>query len=175
MERSSNVGRAAVAAYLAGAVAANVIIAWGGPRWLAVTAFFFVPFELVARDLLHELWAGPELARRMGALVLGGSVLTCLVSVGSWRVAAASFAAFAAAGLVDTVIYQRAAGRPRSERINLSNAAAAVTDSVVFPLVAFGSTSLFTSSTQAGAKFVGGFLWGLVYLEARKRWPKILG
>jgi uncharacterized PurR-regulated membrane protein YhhQ (DUF165 family) len=175
MGRLLSVDKVAVAAYLAGAVAANLIIAWGGARWLAVTAFFFIPFELVARDLLHERWAGPDLARRMAALVGAGSVLTCVVAVGSWRVAAASFAAFATAGLVDTIVYARAHARTRSERINLSNAASAVTDSIVFPLVAFGSTSLFTSGTQAGAKFVGGFVWGLAYLEARRRWPKILG
>jgi queuosine precursor transporter len=135
-----------------------------------VTAFLLIPFDLCARDVLHDRWrGGGRLFRNMALLVAGGSLLSCLVSPGSQRVALASMIAFAAAGGADSVVYHLARGRSRFARMNLSNAAAGALDSVVFPLVAFGATTFALSGAQAGAKFAGGLAWSFVFVRALGR------
>ena len=157
-----------VALYLAAAVGANTLVAWGGARWLPVTAFVMIPFDLVTRDRLHERWTGRALWPKMAALVATGALLSALEFRGAWRVAAASCLAFAIAGAVDAAVYHGARSRSRLLRSNLSNVASAAADSVAFPLAAFGALSPAIALTQAGLKALGGLCWAWLLLRERR-------
>ena len=130
-----------------------------------------IPFDLVTRDILHDRWHGAALVRRMGALILAGALLTCVASWDAKQVALASFAAFAAAGTANALVFHRLLRRTRYFRMNASNLAAASVDSIVFPLVAFGvsGTSLSLCVAQAASKFFGGLLWSAAFLYYNQR------
>ena len=151
---------ALVLCYLAAAVGANLLIAALGPDWLPLTAFVVIPFDLASRDLLHERWHGRHLWPRMLALVSCGALLTVVVNRQAHAVALASFIAFLASGLTDAAVYALAEHKSRKVRMNSSNVASAIVDSVAFPLVAFaGAMSPGLVVTQAVTKVVGGAIW----------------
>ena len=155
--------------YLGAAVVANLSVAAFGQAALPFTAFLLIPFDLVVRDVLHERWEGPQLLTRMALLVGLGSALSFLVNANAWRVALASMLAFGTAGTVDTIVYHVVRRRSRFARMNLSNSCSAVVDSIVFPLVAFGSANAWLSASQAGAKFVGGIFWSAIFIALLRR------
>lgn len=163
---------ALVTSYLVAAVVANLAANHFGQVALPWVAFFIIPFDLCARDVLHDRWLGSDLWLRMAVLVMGGSLLTTFVNFGAWRVAVASALAFLAAGIADTVAYWLLRRHGRLARMNGSNAISAVVDSVVFPTVAFGGLSWALSGAQAVAKFAGGIVWSLlfVYLILRRKY-----
>ena len=110
----------------------------------------------------------------MALLIAVGSLLTVAVAPNVGRVALASTAAFALAGIANAVTYHVFRSRTRYVRMNISNACAAITDSIVFPLVAFAAVDSWLSATQAGSKFVGGLLWsalavGILSLVSRRK------
>lgn len=156
--------------FLAAIVTANLLVQAYGQPALVVTSTVLIPFDLVTRDVLHERWRSSYLALRMAALIAAGSVLTAIVTAGgASRVAVASTVAFATAATVNAVAYWALDRRKRLVKMNVSNAAAAVADSVVFPLVAFGAADPFLSALQASGKFFGGLFWS--WLVVRKlRW-----
>tara|TARA_R110000751_G_scaffold223906_1_gene325999 strand:- start:133 stop:669 length:537 start_codon:yes stop_codon:yes gene_type:complete len=162
-----------IALFLGSAVAANLAVnAWGQPA-LVFTAWVLIPFDLITRDILHDRWKwrGSALWRRMALLILAGALLTCVASWNAREVALASFAAFAAAGAINAIVFHRNLHRSRYFRMNISNLAAASVDSVVFPLVAFGvaGTSGELCVAQAASKFIGGLLWSAAFLYIANR------
>jgi uncharacterized PurR-regulated membrane protein YhhQ (DUF165 family) len=150
-----------VLAYLVAIVAANLAVAWFGQPALPYTAFLLIPFNLCARDVLHDRWEGRALAMKMAGLIGGGSLLTMALVWDARRVAVASFIAFGSAGLADTVGYWLMRRAPRLVRMNGSNLASSWVDSVVFPLVAFPAFSWWLVAAQAGSKFIGGLVWSI--------------
>ncbi len=156
-----------IAAYLGANVAANLIIAatpldW---RWLVsiVLALLFIGFDLVARDRLHDLWAGDP--RPLSTLILGGAALSALVNRDAWPVALASCLAFALSGAADSVAYHYLRGSAWPTRANGSNVAGALVDTTVFLglAAALGVFPWFTVplawAGQVVAKTVGGAAW----------------
>ena len=126
-----------VGLYLAAIVAANLSVAAFGATFAVINAFVFIAFDLFARDVLHDRWHGRGLVVRMALLIFTGSVLSALFNINALPIAVASFAAFAVAGLMDMIVYQRLLGAPRWARMNGSNAVSALVDSTVFVLIAF--------------------------------------
>lgn len=161
-----------VGLYLLAVVLANLSVAYFGVIALIVTAWFLIPFDLCARDVLHESWQDGRLLFKIALLIVSGSLLSWLIFPGSNRVAVASCVAFLVAGWIDTGVYQLAHHWPRAWRMNLSNLFSAVTDSIIFPVIAFGTTTLGMSAGQAGAKFCGGIFWTWIFI----RWirPRLL-
>lgn len=153
-----------VALYLGAIVAANLAVAAYGARAMIVSAFVLIPFDLCARDVLHERWRGRGLAMKMALLVVAGSAMSYLVSASAGRVALASMLAFGAAATVDALVYHYARRLLRFARMNLSNLCAAVVDSIIFPLVAFGATTFALSAGQSVSKFIGGLFWSAVFV-----------
>lgn len=152
-----------IVAYLGAIVAANLLVAHFGQEALLVTATVLIPFDLTARDVLHERWSeAGKLRLRMALLVLSGSAITAAMNIGAARVAIASAVAFAVAATVDAVVYSAAANRSRMFRMNASNAASATLDSVVFPLIAFGAIEPALSASQAMLKVAGGAAWAFL-------------
>jgi uncharacterized PurR-regulated membrane protein YhhQ (DUF165 family) len=90
-------------------------------------------------------------------------VLSWLLNRNAGPVAIASFAAFAAAASVDTIVYHFLRHYPRWLRVNGSNVPSAAVDSVVFPVLAFGGFPWTIILGQFLAKTLGGFLWSLVF------------
>jgi queuosine precursor transporter len=166
---SSKCNRLLVALYLAAIVAANLSVTYFGAGALGVTAFLLIPFDLCARDLLHEQWQGHKLTFCMGLLILAGSVLSFVVSPASFRVSLGSALAFGAGAIVDTGVYAMAHALRRFWKMNLSNLFSSVTDSLIFPLVAFGGTTFNLSAGQALAKFCGGLFWSSLFVWFLRR------
>lgn len=152
-----------IAVYLFAIVAANLLVATFGPNVTIINAFLFIGLDLSTRDRLHEQWDGRHLWRNMLLLIGGGSILSALLNWNAASIALASFVAFLAAGIVDTLVYQRLSGRSRLTRMNGSNVVSAAVDSVVFPLLAFGTPLLWGIVLgQFIAKTVGGTFWAWV-------------
>ena len=157
--------RVMVALYQFAGVGANLLVYLFGPKALPVTALLMIPFDLTTRDLLHERWEGNRLYLRMAVLIVGGAALTCLVNLGAYRVALASFVAFVVAGTVDVAVYSALKWSIRLVRINGSNLLSAITDSLVFPLIAFGAVTPWIALSQSASKFLGGLVFSLVFVK----------
>lgn len=149
--------------YLLAIVLANLSVSMLGPRVAIANAFLFIGLDLTARDRLHDAWQGRKLFLKMAALIGSGSLLSYALNHDAGPVAVASFAAFACAATVDTLVYQRLHHKPRWARINGSNIPSAAVDSVVFPALAFGFPLLWPIMIgQFFAKVFGGFVWSLI-------------
>ena len=151
-----------VTIYLLAIIAANLIITHLGPSAAIPVAFIFIGLDLTARDHLHDAWQRRGLARKMAALIAAGSLLSWLLNRDAGSIALASFAAFASAALVDTVIYHLLRDKARLLKINGSNILAASVDSLVFPTIAFGAFMPVIVLGQFAAKVGGGFVWSLL-------------
>ena len=159
----------AVMAYLAAACAANVAVTAFGYAALPFTAVALIPFDMTARDVLHDRWHGNWLWLRMATLVASGSALSWLLCNGSPAVCLASATSFCVAGAVDTAAYALLSGQSKWRRMNASNVASSLADSVCFPLVAFGTVSTTLAATQVALKVAGGAAWVAVFLLLRRR------
>lgn len=151
-----------VALYLVAIVLANLTIAMFGPSMAIFNAFIFIGLDLTARDGLHEQWRGKRLWPKMLLLIATGSLLSWMLNKDAGQIALASFIAFAAAGLVDAVVYHWLGGYPRWMRVNGSNVPSAAVDSIIFPTIAFGVFLPWIILGQFAAKVCGGFVWSLI-------------
>jgi len=149
--------------YLAAIVLANLTVARFGPSSAVVVAFLFIGLDLTARDRLHDAWRGNRLFTKMAILIATGSILSYSLNRDAGQIALASFMAFAAAAIVDTIVYQLLGGYPRWLRINGSNIPSAAVDSIIFPIIAFGGFPWAIILGQFLAKTLGGFFWSLVF------------
>jgi hypothetical protein len=161
-------GRAAfllALSYVCAGAAANLIVARFGPRALPLTAFLIIPFDLVARDVLHDRWRGNLLYLRMAGLVALGALLSAIIDLSAWRIALASFCAFTAAGIVATVVYEACHRRGWSiaARVAWASVWAALADSLLFMWIAFGAVDGRIMMEQWSAKVCGAMLWGFLY------------
>lgn len=149
-----------VGAYLLAIVLANLTATWWGPQWTIINALLFIGLDLTARDGLHELWGkGWGLTLRLGGLIATGSLLSWALNRDAGRIALASTVAFAAAAIVDTLVFKWAHRLDKQDRANASNIVAAAVDSILFPTIAFGSFMLGVTVGQWGAKVAGGAIW----------------
>ena len=158
--------------YLAAAVLANLIIAAFGPSMAIVVGFLFVGLDLTSRDKLHEAWGGKWLWPKMFTLIAAGSFLSWLLNKNAGTIAVASLAAFAAAGILDAVVYQFLHKKAWMIKVNGSNLFSAAADSLIFPTIAFGGFMPLVVLGQFAAKVVGGFVWAWIINAVRTRKQK---
>lgn len=156
---------AAVAAYIASIVAANMLVAHYGPSVTVINAFALIGLDLVLRDYLHDSWRG-KLAPMAGLIAVAG-VISYVANPATGRIAVASTVAFAVAALVDWSVYSIAARQPWLVRSNASNVAGAAADSLLFPTIAFGGLLWPIVIGQFIAKTLGGATWSLLIGLAR--------
>ena len=149
--------------YLLAVVLANMLILWLGPQAAVITAFLFIGLDLSLRDKLHDQWHGKQLWWKMLALICGGSAISILLNWDALPIALASATAFLAAGVGDALVYAGLRKKRFMIRANSSNVAGSAIDSIVFPTLAFGVFMPEIVLGQFVAKFVGGFLWSLVF------------
>jgi len=154
--------------YLIAIVLANLLVAWLGPKIVIFNAFVLIGLDLTTRDFLHEAWHHRGLFWKMLLLIGAGSIITWILNHGAGRIAMASFIAFCAAGIMDTMIYTILFKRIRFIKINGSNILASLTDSILFPTIAFGAFMPGIIFGQFAAKVLGGFLWSLLIVKVRR-------
>jgi hypothetical protein len=150
----------AVALYAAAMVSANLLVVAFGPVVVPFNAFFLIGLDLALRDWLHlrlRVW-------QMGALIGAAGLLTYLLNPAAQNIAIASSAAFACAAVVDWLTFAAIKGN-FLRRSLVSNVPAAAVDSLVFPLVAFGSLGLAPGMFLS--KLAGGTVWALLISRAR--------
>ena len=160
--------RIAAAIFVAAIVVANLTVAEFGPWVSPINAFILIGLDLSLRDWLHDKWR-LELWR-MGALIGTAGIVSFLLNPAAGRIAVASAVAFTASSLVDAGVYHRLIDLPFLKRANGSNVAGALTDSVLFPTVAFGLFPCITAviGLQFAAKTVGGGLWSVILAKFRR-------
>jgi hypothetical protein len=143
---------AAIALYAAAMVAANLIVVALGPWVMPFNGFFLIGLDLALRDWLHvrvRAW-------QMGALIAATGLLTYLLNPAAQFIAIASAVSFAVAAVADWLVFLRMPGT-WFQRSASSNAAGALVDSALFPLLAFGSLSVAPALFLA--KLAGGTAW----------------
>lgn len=159
-----------IALYLVAIVAANLLVAQFGPSVTILNAFLFIGLDLTTRDALHERWKGSAMWYKMAALIWAGSMLSLVLNINATPIAIASFVAFGAAGITDTVVYTLLGERSRLVRVNGSNVVSAGVDSLIFPILAFGWPPLWGIVIgQFIAKVLGGALWAYVLTRRERR------
>src|SRR6185369_6864044 len=128
-----------VVVYLLAIVLANLLASTYGPSITVLTAFLFIGLDFTTRDFLHSKWEHNHLRIRLFILIAAGSLLSYIVNINTAQIAFASLVAFAAAGIVDTIIYSVLHKNSWLVRINGSNVVSSTVDSFIFPTLAFGS------------------------------------
>lgn len=155
-----------ISMYLTAIVSANLSSAYFGASASYFNAFFFIGFDLFARDKLHEAWQKKGIVWKMGLLIAFGSLITYAINRNAGDVAKASFIAFACAALADTIVYQILHERNYLVKVNGSNVFGALADSLIFPTLAFGGFMPLVTLGQFIAKVAGGAIWA--YLLRKK-------
>lgn len=152
----------AVFIYAAAMVTANLLVVTVGREVVPINAFVLIGLDLALRDWLHvrlKAW-------QMGALIACAGLLTYLLNPAAQNIAIASAVAFAAAALADWLAFMALPGSWLRRSIT-SNVAGAAVDSLIFPLLAFGSLSL--APGMFVAKVAGGALWALAFARLSRK------
>lgn len=144
--------------YVSAICAANLSVAMFGPISTVINAFLFIGLDLVLRDGMHERVG----LLRMSCLSLVAGAISYAINPATGIIAVASVSAFVVSALVDGIAYQWLIKRPWLVRSNGSNLLSAATDSMVFPVIAFGGFMPLIVLGQFAAKVLGGLLWSLL-------------
>lgn len=147
--------------YLLVIILANLTVFWFGTSVVVINAFLFIGFDFAARDKLHDAWQGKNLWVKMFGLILSGGLLTWIINKDAHMIAVASLIAFSVSSLIDATIYQVLRNKKWFIRINSSNVFGALSDSIIFPTIAFGGFLPSIVFGQFVAKVFGGFLWSI--------------
>ena len=142
-------------------IVANLLVAWLGPWFSIINAFFLIGLDLSIRDKLHESWKNNNLVFKMGGLILIASLISYLLNPATGMIAIASLCAFGLSMIADTLTYHFLHERSWFIKSNGSNVAGAAVDSLVFPTIAFGGLMMEIVLMQFLAKVAGGFIWTL--------------
>jgi len=145
--------------YLAAIVTANLLVTTFGAVVSIPCAFFFVALDLTAGDRLHETWHHDGLLWKSTLLIASGSLISYALNASADRIALASFTAFIASASADRLMYALLHDRAYLVKVNGSNVVSAATDSVIFPVLAFGDFPILIIVGQFAAKTIGGALW----------------
>jgi len=152
----------AILIFLSAIVFANLSVSYFGPVSTPFNAFILIGLDLSLRDHIHEKWHGNHLALKMFGLICAGAAITYLLNRGAGMICIGSVVAFAGALIVDAVIYQRLFNKSRMVKMNGSNVGSALTDSILFPTIAFGSFMPWIVLFQFLAKVIGGAFWAWI-------------
>lgn len=148
-----------VTIYIAAICAANLLVAAFGPAVTPFNAFILIALDMSVRDKLHDTWCGKNITVRMLSLIVTAGAISYFINPTSGIIAIASVAAFMCASLADAIVYQSLMRRKWRVKSNLSNTAGAAADSLLFPLIAFGSLMPEVVALQFVSKTMGGFFW----------------
>lgn len=142
--------------WLLAIVTANYTTAAFGAAMSVLNSFLLIGLMLTTRDKLHVQWEGRGLKWKMLCLLIVGAALSYATQPSTGSVATASVAAFFISETIDTLVFHR------TKSINKSNIAAAFADSLIFPILAFGSFLPLIFAGQFLAKTCGGYAWSIL-------------
>lgn len=146
----------AVVIYPSAMVAANLSVAAFGSIVIPINSFLLIGMDLTLRD-----WLQIHISRWSMLILIGVSgLLSYLLNPASGRIAVASFVAFTVSAIIDCFVFTIAKGS-WLRRVNTSNSAGAITDSLLFPTIAFGTFMPTVVLLQVATKIAGGsfFAW----------------
>jgi len=155
--------------FLLAIVAANLSVAYFGPISTPFNAFVLIGLDLSLRDRIHEKWHGNHLGLKMFGLICAGAAITYLLNRGAGMICVGSVVAFAGALIVDSFVYQKLFMRSKLFKMNGSNVASSITDSILFPTIAFGAFMPWIIIFQVVAKIGGGFVWSLLLTMGKSK------
>ena len=101
----------------------------------------------------------------MIAVVFAAGMISFLINAESKNIAIASFTAIVISCFVDYYVFSKTKG-PWMKKSNTSNFFSGFTDSLIFPLVAFGVLIPDVMVMQWIAKFTGGHIWAIIISKA---------
>jgi uncharacterized PurR-regulated membrane protein YhhQ (DUF165 family) len=156
-----------ISSYLLAIVVANLSVTHFGEWALPFTAFLLIPFDLVARDVLHERWLVKNkfnMYASLFGLVLCGGIISFIINRESQQIAIASSITFLAVGAINTTFYQLLIKVKRIHRMNISNTVSSFADSLLFPLIAFNIIDLNLFLSQSSSKIIGGVFWAWIFV-----------
>ncbi len=162
-----------ISVYLLALILANFIVLWLGKPGLVLTAFILIPFDFVMRAYFHETWKGKDLFINMFLLIASAGVLTYILNPDAKHIAIGSATAFICAQTTAGILYQALISKPYFVKVNGSDLAGILVDSVVFQWVAFHSLDWGITWTQTVMKVLGGLAWYYIIfklLQLPKRW-----
>ena len=144
-------------------VVANLLVAWLGPWFSIINAFFLIGLDLSIRDKLHDSWKNNNLILKMAILILVASLISYLLNPATGMIAIASLCAFALSMIADSLTYHFLRNKTWFIKSNGSNIIGAGVDSLVFPTIAFGGLMIEIVLMQFFAKVIGGLIWTLFF------------
>lgn len=145
--------------YLISIVIGNLIVYHLGRWGVLITSFIFIPFDFVIRCYIHEVFRGRRLYTVLFSVISLGAICTYVINSGAGSIALGSVAGFIFAGIVGSIVYQILIYKRAFYKVNGSDFAALITDSILFQLVAFNSVVWAVTSGQIVVKILGGLLW----------------
>ena len=148
--------------FLLAIIAANLSVAYFGPISAPFNALILIGLDLSLRDKIHEKWHSNSLGLKMLGLICIGAVVAYILNQGAGRIALASVIAFIGALAVDSIVYEWLFKKTKLTKMNGSNTASALVDSVLFPTIAFGVFMPWIVLGQFLAKVVGGAIWAFI-------------
>lgn len=159
--------------FLAAFVAANLIVKHFGAYGLWFSSALLIPFDFVARCVIHERYKGWRLIAVLFSLTFAAALITVAFNWNAKNVALGSVAGFSAAQLGAGIFYQYAKRKNKGYmfKVNISDLVAIVLDSIVFQIIAFGVFNPTIAGGQILIKFIGGLLWYWILFEAIKIRP----
>lgn len=156
-----------ISVYVAAISAANLLVAKFGPVVTPFNAFFLIGLDMAIRNSKHEKWENDKLPWRMGGLISASGIVSYAINPASGVIALASLVAFSASVAVDTIVYQALIKKPWAVKVNGSNGAAALADSMIFPMIAFGAFMPEVVTAQFAAKLAGGAMWSYLIMKTK--------
>lgn len=149
-----------IVVYVVSLIIANLVVSVFGPAFIGITAFVMIGLDLALRDWLHFKLA----FKQMGGLIILSGGLTYALNPNAATVAIASAVAFTVAAFADWITFTLLRGSWLF-RANGSNVSGAITDSILFPLLAFGQIMPEMFWQQFIAKVLGGTLWATLIVR----------
>lgn len=153
----------AIAIYALAMTAANLSISFFGPWISPINSFLFIGLDLALRDWLHTRIK----AHQMILLIAFSGLLTYILNPAAGMIAIASAVSFTCAALVDWSVFVKIKGS-WMKKANGSNVAGALTDSFIFPTIAFGVLMPNIIAMQFAAKVFGGAVWAFLIDKASR-------
>jgi uncharacterized PurR-regulated membrane protein YhhQ (DUF165 family) len=138
-------------------IAANLLVNEFGPWISPINSFLLIGLDLSLRDWLHLRMS----RKAMFMLILFSAITSYFINPSSMMIAIASSTSFLISGLVDYYVFTKAKGK-WIVRSNKSNFFGAITDSVLFPTIAFGVLMPEIIVLQSLSKITGGFVFSLI-------------
>ncbi len=145
--------------YFLAFVFANLIVNHFGAYGLWFSSFFLIPFDFIARCIIHERFKGIELFLVLFFLTSGAASVTCAIYSSALFIALGSICGFTAAQIFAGIFYQANIKKSLFLKVNGSDMIAIIADSIVFQLVAFGNINPLITLGQIVIKGLGGLMW----------------